>query len=334
MHVARFAKPARATRFACLVVAIVCAAGVDTAKGDEPLRWKFKVGEKLNYNMTQEMKMTFPQATTNMHQEMDMLWDVQGVNEKGDAVIRQKFEHIKLKAEGPVPIDYDSKSDTPPTGLAAMIAPMYKAMTEGEFEITMTARGEVKDVKIPEQVLTALKNTSGAASMGDMASPEGFKKMISQGALVLPKDAPKINDQWQTKVEMANPMLGKQILETTYRYAGTKTVNGTKFAVIHPSLKMSIESKPPDAGSGPKQPGSQQQVQAKVKEQSSEGEVLFNVKAGRLNSTELNQNVTIAATVAPQTIEMKIQQKISVKVTPADAKPNSGSEPKATSKPK
>ena len=47
-----------------------------------------------------------------------------------------------------------------PTGLAAMIAPMYKAMTKGEFEITMTARGEVKDVKIPEEVIAALKTVA------------------------------------------------------------------------------------------------------------------------------------------------------------------------------
>src|SRR4029079_19001199 len=113
--------------------------------------------------------------------------------------------------------------------LGAMIAPMYKAMTEGEFEITMTSRGEVKDVKIPEQVITALKNSPNAAEMGDIASADGFKQMISQGALVLPKDAPKKGDTWSTKVEINNPKVGKQTVETTYRYEGPKEIKGTMF---------------------------------------------------------------------------------------------------------
>ena len=126
---------------------------------------------------------------TTMRQEMNMTWDVQGVDEKTRrSRHRQKFDRVKMKMTTPVGgFEYDSKSETAPTGLGAMIAPMYKAMTQGEFEITMTARGEVKDVKIPEEVLAALKNSPGAAAMGDIASAEGFKKMISQGALVLPE---------------------------------------------------------------------------------------------------------------------------------------------------
>jgi hypothetical protein len=38
-------------------------------------------------------------------------------------------------------------------------------------------------------------------------------------------------------------------------------------------------------------------MQMKIKDQSSAGEVLFNIEAGRLYSTLLKQNVTIEATV-------------------------------------
>ena len=33
-----------------------------------------------------------------------------------------------------------------------MLAPMYKALMKGAFAITMTPRGEIKDVKIPEEL--------------------------------------------------------------------------------------------------------------------------------------------------------------------------------------
>jgi hypothetical protein len=300
-----------------------------SARAEEPLRWKFKVGEKLDYKMVQDMSMSasgpqLPQMNTTMRQEMSMTWDVQGVDEKsGEAVIRQKFDQIKMKMTTPVGgFQYDSKSEEAPSGLGAMIAPMYKAMTEGEFEITMTSRGEVKDVKIPESVLAALKNSPGAAQMGDIASAEGFKKMISQGALVLPEGPPKKGDQWKTKVDMKNPAIGKQSVETTYRYEGTKDIDGATYAVIRPQLKMEFESKPAEAQPGqPQQPAPQQQLEMKIKDQSSDGEVLFNVAAGRLHSTSLKQNVTIEAKVGGQPIEQKIDQKIEVTVTPAGEKP-------------
>src|SRR5215213_6589255 len=276
-----------------LLIALVVLESVvaTSVQAEEPLRWKFKVGEKLDYNMVQEMQMlasggALPQEMkTSMRQEMNMTWDVQGVDdESGEAVIRQKFDHVKMKMQTPFGgFDYDSKSEEAPSGLGAMIAPMYKAMTEGEFEITMTSRGEVKKVEIPEQVLTALKNSPNAAAMGDMVSAEGFKKMISQGALVLPKDAPKKGDTWNTKIEMKNQAVGSQTVETTYRYEGTKDIKGKKFAVIKPELKMEFGNQQPAAKEGqPQQPAGQQNMQMKIKDQTSSGEVLFDIKAGRL----------------------------------------------------
>ncbi len=310
-------------------VAMAAVVAASSAKAEDPLRWKFKVGEKLDYNMVQEMQMSasgaaLPQEMkTSMRQEMNMTWDVQGVDEKsGEAVIKQKFDRVKMKMTTPVGgFEYDSKSEEAPAGLGAMIAPMYKAMTEGEFEITMTSRGEVKDVKIPEQVITALKNSPNAAAMGDIASADGFKKMISQGALVLPEKSPKKGETWSTKVEMKNPAVGKQTVETTYRYDGTKDIKGTMFAVIKPQLKMEFEDQAPAAKAGqPQQPAAQQNMQMKIKEQTSDGEVLFNMAAGRLQSTTLNQKVTIEASVNGQPIQQKIDQKIDVTVTPSGEK--------------
>src|SRR3954452_14397744 len=325
-----------------LFIAVLAIAVSSTFAAEEALRWKFKVGEKLDYTMVQDMTMSVsgganPAMNQTMHQEMDMTWDVQGVDDKtGEAVIKQKFDRVKMKMTTPVGgFDYDSKSETPPMGLGAMIAPMYKAMTEGEFEITMTARGEVKDVKVPEQVLTALKNSPGAAQMGDIATPDGFKKMISQGALVLPETSPKKGDSWKTKVAMNNPQAGVQIIETTYRYEGTKQNKGTTFDVIKPELQMRFEKKADGAATPdqPQQPTAQQPVRVDVKDQSSSGEVLFNIKAGRLASTTLNQKVTIESSGGGAATTLKIDQKINVKVTPAgekksDDNPASGAEKK------
>jgi Family of unknown function (DUF6263) len=305
-----------------ILVAIVMLAPASRASAQEELRWKFAQGQKLDYNMVQDMKMAaeggpLGNMNTTMNQQMDMTWDVQEVKENGDAVIKQKFDRVKMKMTTPLGgFEYDSQSKEPPAGLAAMLAPMYKAMTSGEFIITMTGRGEVKDVSVPEEMVNALKNSPGAAMMGDLATSEGFKKMISQGALVLPEGKPKKGEEWSTTVAINNPVAGKQTVETTYRYEGTKEIEGTTYAVIRPELKMDFgagdENQNPDQPQQPQQPN----VKMEIAEQSSEGEVLFNIKEGRLHSSELKQNVTIDVTAGGQAMKQKIEQKIVVKVKP------------------
>ncbi len=89
-----------------LVLAAVAswAALSSTGRADEPLRWKFKVGEQLDYQMTQQMNMDMDagktgQMHTSMNQTMNMQWDVKGVDDKGDAVIEQAIKRVQMKME-------------------------------------------------------------------------------------------------------------------------------------------------------------------------------------------------------------------------------------------
>jgi hypothetical protein len=310
------------------------------SRADEPIRWKFKVGQKLAYNMTQDMNMAMnmgpaTQINTTVHQVMDMSWDVQGVNEQGDAVINQKFDRMQMKMTGPMAVDFDTAKDEPATGMAAAFAPLYKAMTKNEFEVTMTSRGEIKDVKVPQDVLDALKGSPGAAQMGDLAKPEGFQKMIMQNAFVLPENAPKKGDRWSTTASVTNPMAGKQTVETSYTFEEMRDINGDKFAVFKPTITMSFGSagdaaKPADAAKDSKDADAKGDgqsdakaappagMQMKVKDQNSDGEVLFNATQGRLGSISVKQDMALDISVAAQNLQQQIHQDIEVKVTPKD----------------
>jgi len=295
--------------FPCLFFVTSFFLSASGSMASEPLRWKFEVGQKFNYHMVQnmEMEMTAGPAgamKTTVRQVMDMTWDVQGVNEEGEAVILQTFDQIQMSMKG-MPgqgLEYDSSSEEPPAGMAAMIAPLFKAMTMEPFELTMTARGEVRDVKVPQKVLDAIKNSPGAAMMGEMATAEGFQKMIMQGALALPEETPVPGQEWTTAIEINNPMAGKQTVETTYRYGGTKEVDGITYDLFQPTIKMDF------AGNAA--------MKMNVKDQQSSGEILFNREAGRLHSTNLMQDATMEIVVAGQTIEQKIHQEVEVLVTP------------------
>ena len=292
-----------------VLATVVCWAALSTtSRGEEPLRWKFKVGEQLDYQMTQDMNMDMDAGPTgklhtSMNQVMNMQWDVKGVNDQGDAVIEQAVKRIQMKmtAPGGQGFEYDSAAEGPAVGMAAMIAPMFEAMTAGAFEVTMTPRGEVSDVRIPPDMAAAIAKGPGGAD-GEKAAIEQFKAMVTQGAFVLPENPPTPGQEWTTKVDVNNAAGGNQTVETTYKYEGSRDIDGTTFAVIRPSLKMEL------AGNA--------MMQMKVKEQKTNGEVLFNEEAGRLHSMSIDQDLTMDISVGGQTMPGTIVQKVEVKVTP------------------
>jgi hypothetical protein len=292
-----------------VVLAVIVSDGF--AKAQEPLRWKFKLGEKLHYHVVEDMTLTTSggplEATkTPLHQEMDVTWTVVGVKDDSEAVIAQKTGNIKLSMTGPrgEKIEYDSAGSDDTASLSAMVAPVYDALTKGEFEFTMTARGEVKDVKVDEAVLEALKNSPGAAMLGDVATAEGLQRMLVKWALVLPEKAPAVGEELKkTRVAMKSAVAGDQVVESSYRYEGTKEVDGRTYAVFRPGLEITFTGK--------------ESERTKLKEQDSSGEVLFDVAAGRLQSATLKRGLTMDVTVAGETVEQQVEQTVEVKLSPS-----------------
>jgi hypothetical protein len=197
-------------------------------------------------------------------------------------------------------VEVDSAAKEEPQGQAAMLAPMVRAFTSKPFRVTMTPRGEITDVEVPEEIVETLKNLPGAAALGDMATPEGFKKMIGQASFAMPEKL-AAGDQWTQKMEMQLPGIGKQTAETTYKYEGPKEVEGKEYEVFTPSLKISYE-------------GGATQVD--VGDQKSEGQILFDSEAGRLEKSELKQNMTLTLSAGGQSIDQKLEQTIEMKYMP------------------
>jgi hypothetical protein len=300
------------------------------AHAQEPLRWKFKKGEKLAYDSNQDMTITVTGAQggnfeMRTDQKLNLLWDVVDVTPEGDARIRQKLARVQLEMTGPAPgsqaeqgerktetVKYDSQAKEPPVGGAAMAAAMFQPMMDGEFEFTLTSRGEVKDVKVPAPVLEMIKKNPEAAQMGDLATDAGIQKLLMQEIVVLPQEAPKANEtKWSSTMEMPIPVVGRQTIETSYTFKELRDAAGKKEAVIDTARTVKYE-KPAD-----------QQIQVTIKEQSSDGETVFNVTDGRLSTATLNQNIVIEAAGVGQVIQQKLAQKSKIAVRLADETPKS-----------
>lgn len=288
-----------------LLAVLIAATWVGRAQAEEPLRWKFAAGQGFDYQMKQDMTMNMNagpagQMATSTDQNMSMTWNIKSVDDKGSAVVEQKVERIQMKMSMPggQGFDYDSSSEQPATGMAAMVAPMFKAMTAGTMTFTMSPRGEISDVKLSDELAEAIKNGPGGGAGG----VDQFKAMASQAALTLPENPPKQGDTWTNKVDVAGPAGGKQTVETTYTYDGTRDVDGATFAVIKPSMKL-------DLGNNPA-------MQVTAKDQKTEGEILFDVAAGQLHSMSLQLDITLEMSAAGQTMPGSLKQNIDVTLTP------------------
>jgi hypothetical protein len=275
----------------------------------ETLRWKFKVGEKLTCSISQDMNMNIDAGQTGdltrvVHQSMDMTWNVEGVNDEGDAVITQSIDRVRMKVDAPggQGFEYDSDAEEPAAGMAALISPMFEAMTAGEYEVTMTPRGEVRSIHIPEEVAKEIEHGPGGETAGGEDAVERFKSMVAQGALVLPAEPVEPGQKWSSKIAVNNPVAGNQTVETTYTFEGTRDIDGETYAVIRPSLVMNLAGNPI--------------MQLTVKDQTTNGEVLFNVDAGRLHSMSIDQDMKLEIGVAGQSMPGTVHQKVEVQVTP------------------
>jgi hypothetical protein len=277
-----------------------------SATAQDAFRWKFQKGDKFGYGMVQEMSIASPGVpgapqNVTMSQDLGMTWEVQDVTKDEDAVIQLKIDSVKMKMIFPAPVGeiaYDSTSEKPPAGPAASLAPICAALTKAPFTITMSFRGEMKDAKIPEEFVAAIKSTKNPESLEEISTPEGFKRMMQQGLIEFPEDASLHQKEWTKTVPVVNTA-GKQVVETSVRFKEVKEVEGQKIAVFEPSVKMNFDAS-----------------QVKVTEQSSKGEILFNVDQGRMTSLQKELSVTFEEANVGQT---KIGHKIEVKVTPAVA---------------
>ena len=294
------------------VAALAWSAGANRAVAQQaaPLQWKFAAGETLHYRMTQNMKMGMVMGEremgSTMRQDIDMSWAVKEVADDGSASLEQKIDRMRMKMDmAGNSMEYDSASTAPPQGMAAMVAPVMKELTKAAFDVKMTPRGQVSEVQVPASLLDALKNSQGAAMMGELLSEKGFKQMIEKGSLVLPEKLAE-GTTWNTEVKIENPMFGSQIVTTTYAYKGSREVDGRTMEVFEPKLTMNF------AG------GANSPATLKVSKQDSSGEILFDREAGRLASSKINMNMALDVTTQGNSFTQKIDQVIEMRYVSED----------------
>jgi hypothetical protein len=148
-------------------------AGVDAGRtqAQTVLRYKFKEGEKLNYEIKNESKstITFDDKGPSAHivkMHFDLSWRIKKVSSDGKAAIAVRLDRLRCFMDTPAgtkdsegkPVDGKVEYDTKglkkfegPGGKA--MQPTLDALASLEFDMTMDALGRISDLKVPKELV-------------------------------------------------------------------------------------------------------------------------------------------------------------------------------------
>ncbi len=288
-----------ARALALLLLPIVVAS---PAFGQTKLRWKFEKGKKFHYVMSQGMETSASimdrTFDTSLNQTMDMTWNVVDVQDDGSARMTQTIDRMQITLKGPAgEAKFDSKApgDVPPQ--FAVLANLSEALVGKEIGLTMTPRGEVKDVEIPEKVVEALKSVGPSA--GGMLSEDGLKNLTSQGSLVFPEEALSAGKTWKKSQKLGGTQVGSMTVDTTYTFTGPAEGSQAGLEKIDADLVMKFES----------------ELGIDIKSQDNEASYVFDNKAGVLRSSEVRQVMKMGGQIMGQDFSQDMKTTVTMKLT-------------------
>ncbi len=273
-----------------------------TAHSQDDLRWKFQSGETLKYqvmqNMQTEMMVGGQKINTNMQQSMDMAWKVSGVTEQGDAEIAQTVDRVQMKMEGGPfgSLQFDTTStEVPSNAIVKAMADVFRKIIGQEFKVTMKSTGKVQNVKVPEQLLTALSTTGAGSALNE----DTLKQMMEQSSVLLPAEPVTTGQMWESSQQIQLPF-GEMKVSSKMTYEGRDPATGMARIAMKPSISVT-----PKEGSP---------LQMTMKKSDGMGRVLFDPQRGRIVRSDLELTLEMQVTQQGQVIDQVVKQKTTMQL--------------------
>jgi len=264
------------------------------ALADEPvlLRYKLAKGDKLIYKTSQETKQTQDVLnqkieTTTIHDTI-ILREVDTVDLTGTATLKTKAERRKLKVGDYL---FDSKSTDRDTAseIGAAVTPVLERLTGSEYEVLVSVRGAVVDVKGFVELLGDFVKDNATAQQILGAGGKAGAQIAEQDSFVILGDKPvSPGDQWEVPFDVDLEGVGKAKGKIVYTYEANDKVGERKTVRIGVAPDISMELKV-DAG-GVKVTGT-------LSATSASGTVQFDPEAGRVLTSKRSVSMSGQLTV-------------------------------------
>lgn len=275
-------------------------------------RWVFQEGDEHRYRLVQRLNAVQAlaagtEAKYGVSLTMDAIWKVLAAPGDGPAELEQTIRRIVLEVHGPgeQTMTYDSGEAAAPRGFAARVAPLLDAMVKHPIRLTMTGRGVVVDVAVPEALTELVQVAPGSKKLGDLSSGQAFENLLRQNAIVFPESeqlAPK--QDWTEAAEVSLPALGRVKAAKTYQFLRDEQRDGMTAAVIDLQVALSLDQ----SAANPEKA----LATVELTQQESTGAVVFNRTAGRLESSQLKQHMEVQISAGDQEATQRIDQAVEV----------------------
>ena len=289
----------------------VAQAQAPQAQANEPIVLKYKTakGDKFHYKMGFDMKQS--QSVMGMKfentikQETIVSRVVDSVDADGQATLKVKADRRKMSSEfGALgKYEFDSKSTERDTSSAvgAAVTPLLERLTGSEYELLVTSRGHVAEVKGYAELVGDLLKDNPLAQQFGAADNKTAAHQEQRGFIVLSEKPVKPGDQWEVPFDIELTKVGKMKGTITYTYEGPDKVGDRKTVrigvVSNISLEMNI-----DQGTS--------KVTGTLSTTNSTGTVQFDPEAGRVVSSKQTSGLSgqLMVEVGGMTIPVDNQQ--------------------------
>lgn len=267
------------------------------------LKYRYSPNQTLYYELKQSLVTTSliegQEIENTLSQNLQMGTHVDSVNADGSAQVSKRIYRIQMEATHPrqdEPIRYDSNQQQDLPGPFRMIADSLSQLVNRDIQMLVSETGETSQVRLPEDMERKL-----AASPVDLAgnnTPEGIKKMISQGSVIFPERPVQLNQSWTRDLNTALPF-GTMTSTIQLTYAGL-TKEGLHR--INATSKISLTPKEGNP------------FQVTMRAADGRGIYLFDADRGCIYASALKQTMDLEMTAAGQTLQQKVVTDITMRL--------------------
>jgi hypothetical protein len=277
---------------------------------DVTLRYRWTKGEELRYRTTAQTDMTMTglpgmgdmNVTTVQVQVHKMVAD--DVAADGAATVRVTYESMKMTMNMPMmgEVTYDSAAPEAAAGnpLAENLKPLG-ALVGQPFTMVVSPAGKINRIdglapileKARAGMAAAAGGALGAGDLNAILSEDSQRIGLERSLLPMPERATKVGETWKNSLKVPNPM-GAQVVADVY------TLKEVAAGIARVSSAGTV--KPEGA------PGTMGPMTVAMGDGTSQGEVVFDVKAGRVNKSTSVVSLPLTMTMSsPDGTTLNIQ---------------------------
>lgn len=263
-----------------------------------------------NQDLTQKQRSTFWYAWTPVKEEKA----TEGKEEFTRWTVKQKIEGLEMNIDiSGNPINYSSKAEAPGSAGNPGLVEFFKGLKDSEFTATLGKNYKVEKVEGKDEFVKKLtaNNTQMDALLKKVLTDDALREMVDPTAKLLPDGPKKPGDTWEKKTALNLGPIGSYDLTYKLKYVGVE------------KDKDKLEVETVVAYTAPKD--NPDGLLFRIKEGSklasdpagSKGTVLYDPKAGRIESAEINitlkGDLTVVIGGTDTRVELTQQQKTTIK---------------------